>query len=117
MGSTITAHLSSPSELKFNVHILLGSDHYDFPCKSTQTVLSAAEEAGVPLPNSCGVGMCTTCAAKLSEGKVELGEGSVCAPECHQKGFILLCVAYPRSNLKFVAGLEEELFSLGDPYG
>ncbi|PSN20172.1 ferredoxin [filamentous cyanobacterium CCP5] len=64
-----------------------------------QTVLAAAQDAGLDLPTSCGAGVCTTCAALVTSGKVEQSDGMGVSPEMQAEGYALLCVAYPRSNL------------------
>jgi len=104
-------------ETTFDVKVQHDSDRVGFACRADQTVLEAADVAGVTLPSSCGVGMCTSCAAQLTEGNVELGEGSVCGAECQETGFVLLCLIYPRSDLQLIAGQEERLYSLGGPFG
>ena len=43
--------------------------------REDQTILQAAYDAGIDLPSSCNAGVCTTCAAQLSQGSVEQGEG------------------------------------------
>jgi len=95
------------SDPSYKILFQRGSSNYEFTCRHNQTVLDAAEEANVKLPNSCGIGMCTECAALLNEGNVELGAGSVCADECLRKGFTLLCVTYPRSDLKLRADQDD----------
>ena len=95
------------SKSSYKILIQLRSANYEFTCRHNQTVLDAAEEANVELPISCGIGMCTECAAFLNEGDVELGEGSVCADECLERGYTLLCVTYPRSDLKLRADLDD----------
>lgn len=76
-----------------------------------QLILRAAEAAGLDLPNSCNAGVCTTCAAKILEGTVEQSSGMGLSPELQAEGYALLCVAYPRSNLKVETGKEEEVYS------
>ena len=49
----------------FTVIAELDGTSHTFPCSEDQTVLAAAEAAGVPLPSSCCSGVCTTCAARL----------------------------------------------------
>lgn len=77
-----------------------------------KTILQAAYAAGLDLPSSCNAGVCTTCAAKVLEGKVEQGDGMGVSPELQAQGYALLCVAYPRSDLKIESGKEDELYEL-----
>ena len=83
---------------------------YSFPCTAEQTVLAAAEAAGVPLPSSCCSGVCTTCAARISKGSVHQPDAMGVRQELRDQGFALLCVAYPRSDLELVAGQEDALY-------
>ncbi|MBD2744908.1 2Fe-2S iron-sulfur cluster-binding protein [Coleofasciculus sp. FACHB-1120] len=77
-----------------------------------KTILQTASAAGLDLPSSCNAGVCTTCAAKILEGKVEQGDGMGVSPELQAQGYVLLCVAYPRSDLKIESGKEDELYEL-----
>ena len=73
-------------------------------------ILQAAEAAGIDLPNSCNAGVCTTCAAQILEGTVEQSEGMGVSPELQNEGYVLLCVAYPRSDLKIESEKEEIVY-------
>ena len=74
-------------------------------------ILEVAEEAKLELPNSCNAGVCTTCAAQIiGEGTVDQSEGMGVGPELQAEGYVLLCVAYPRSNLKIETGKEDEVY-------
>lgn len=75
-------------------------------------ILRAAGAAGIYLPTSCNAGVCTTCAAQVLEGQVEQGEGMGVSNELQAQGYTLLCVAYPRSNLKIVTEKEDEVYEL-----
>ena len=83
---------------------------YTFPVSEEQTILQAASEAEIELPNSCNAGVCTTCAAQILEGTVDQSDGMGVSPELQQEGYALLCVSYPRSDLKIEAGKEEEVY-------
>ncbi|MBU6250701.1 MAG: 2Fe-2S iron-sulfur cluster binding domain-containing protein [Cyanobacteria bacterium REEB417] len=83
---------------------------HSFSCRSDQTVLAAAEAAGVALPSSCCSGVCTTCAALLSSGSVEQPDAMGVKAELQQQGYVLLCVAFPRSDLALRAGMEDALY-------
>ncbi|MEO0537016.1 MAG: 2Fe-2S iron-sulfur cluster-binding protein [Cyanobacteria bacterium P01_A01_bin.123] len=75
-----------------------------------KTVLVAAQEAGLELPFSCSAGVCTTCAAKLSAGSVDQAEGMGVSPELQSEGYALLCVSFPRSDLKLETEKEDEVY-------
>ncbi|HEY9796774.1 MAG TPA: 2Fe-2S iron-sulfur cluster-binding protein, partial [Leptolyngbyaceae cyanobacterium] len=69
-----------------------------------------ADAAGIDLPNSCNAGVCTTCAAQLLEGTVEQSEGMGISPELQNEGYVLLCVAYARSDLKIESEKEDIVY-------
>ncbi|MEC4804482.1 MAG: 2Fe-2S iron-sulfur cluster-binding protein [Jaaginema sp. PMC 1079.18] len=73
-------------------------------------ILEVAQKAGIELPSSCTAGVCTTCAAKLLTGKVEQGDAMGVSPELQGEGYALLCVAYPRSDIKLESNKEEEIY-------
>jgi ferredoxin len=75
-----------------------------------QTILAAAQAAGLDLPFSCSAGVCTTCAALILEGQVDQTDGMGVSPELQAEGYALLCVAYPRSNLKIETEKEDVVY-------
>lgn len=76
-----------------------------------QKILEAAEASGLILPSSCNAGVCTTCAAKIiGAGAVEQSDGMGLSPELQKEGYVLLCVAYPRSDLKLETEKEDEVY-------
>jgi ferredoxin len=77
-----------------------------------QTILAAAQAAGLDLPTSCGAGVCTTCAAQILSGVVDQSEGMGISPEIRDQGYALLCVAYPRSDLKIESEKEDVVYHL-----
>ena len=88
---------------------LAGSSH-TFPCRADQTVLAAAEAAGVPIPSSCTAGVCTTCAALITSGSVHQPDAMGVKDDLQRQGYALLCVAYPLSDLQVLAGQEDALY-------
>jgi ferredoxin len=92
------------------VHAELEGTTHTFSCREDQTVLNAAEAAGIPLPSSCCSGVCTTCAAVISEGDVAQPDAMGVKADLQQRGFILMCVAFPRADLKLKAGQEDALY-------
>lgn len=60
-----------------------------------QTILDAALDLGADLPYACKGGVCTTCKAKLQEGKVHMDANWGLEQEEVDKGFILTCQSHP----------------------
>jgi len=83
---------------------------YTIPIPADQTVLAAAQAAGLDLPTSCGAGVCTTCAAQLLSGTVEQSEGMGVSVDLQQQGYALLCIAYPLSDLTIETEKEDTVY-------
>jgi ring-1,2-phenylacetyl-CoA epoxidase subunit PaaE len=61
-------------------------------------VLEAALIEGVDLPFACKGGVCSTCRAKLLEGKVEMDNNYALEADELEAGYILTCQSHPRSE-------------------
>ena len=77
-----------------------------------EPIYKAALKAGVQLPIGCDYGGCITCAAKLIEGRVRQPGASALNKRQSQAGYILLCVAQPKSDCIIEDGVEshDELY-------
>lgn len=75
-----------------------------------EKILVIADRENLDLPSSCNAGVCTTCAAKILSGEVDQTDGMGVSPELQGEGYVLLCVAYPRSDLKIELGKEDEVY-------
>ncbi len=85
---------------------------WTFDCAPDQTLLLAALDAGLKLPNSCRNGTCRTCITHLAEGKIEHRiKWPGLSFEERKAGWILPCVASPRTPLKIEAPLAVDLFA------
>jgi ferredoxin len=83
---------------------------YTIPVPADKTILIAAQEAGLDLPSSCNAGVCTTCAALITEGRVNQEDGMGVSLDLQAQGYALLCVAYPLSDLKLETEKEDIVY-------
>lgn len=96
----------------YTVEILHEGQTHTIEVPDDRTVLDVANGLGLNLPVSCTAGVCTTCAAKILEGSVDQADNLGISPELQAEGYALLCVSYPRSNLKIETGKEETVYHL-----
>jgi CDP-4-dehydro-6-deoxyglucose reductase len=91
----------SPRE--YTVHI--EPHHRTIQARDDRSVLEAALGAGLNLPHSCRSGHCGSCRARLIQGEVLYPNGRPLGltEEEAAAGYVLLCQAVPRSDLKVEA--------------
>ena len=73
------------------------SHSFNLPFEGS-SVLEAALMEGVDLPFACKGGVCSTCRAKLLEGKVEMDANYALEADELEAGFILTCQSHPRAE-------------------
>jgi ring-1,2-phenylacetyl-CoA epoxidase subunit PaaE len=87
--------LGSTSEITIKLDGIAFNFHLRY---EGQRILDAALKLGADLPFACKGGVCSTCRAKLLEGKIEMDQNYALEPDEIEKGFILTCQSHPRSE-------------------
>lgn len=84
---------------KSKVTVKLDGIAFDFELPfDGETVLEAALQQGADLPFSCKGGVCSTCKARLMEGKVDMDTNYALEQEEVDAGYILTCQSHPRTE-------------------
>jgi ring-1,2-phenylacetyl-CoA epoxidase subunit PaaE len=78
--------------------LIIDGKRREVPVADGEAILDAALRGGVDLPFACKGGMCSTCRAKLVEGKAEMEVNYSLEPWELQAGFILTCQARPTTD-------------------
>jgi ferredoxin len=94
----------------YTVEILHQGTTHTLQVPEDKTILSVADELGLDLPSSCNAGVCTTCAGQIVTGTVDQTEGMGVSPDLQKQGYVLLCVAYPRSDVKIETEKEDIVY-------
>ncbi len=85
-------------------------------CRSDEPIYDACERAGIQLPIACAYGGCITCAAKLLDGKVRQPGGTAINKRQSKDGYVLLCVAQPKTDCVLEVGVESHTTLYENPF-
>jgi ring-1,2-phenylacetyl-CoA epoxidase subunit PaaE len=90
-----SATLNHPVQMQGDVELMLTLDgkQHTLRMGAQDRVLDAALAAGLDLPYSCKAGVCCTCRAKVTEGKVQMEKNFTLEQWEMDKGFVLTCQA------------------------
>ena len=77
-----------------------------YEVKGRKPLLDELRDAGVDLPYGCRYGGCITCAAKLLEGEVDQRAQVALNNRQINDGYVILCVARPKTDCTFDIGVE-----------
>ena len=78
--------------------------------RASEHIWDEAKAAGINLPAICHQGRCLTCAGELVEpGEFDPSDAVSYYPQDREAGYILLCTAKARSNLRIRTHMQTEM--------
>jgi ring-1,2-phenylacetyl-CoA epoxidase subunit PaaE len=87
---------AAPQEVLATISVTMDGRCRSFPmAPSDESVLDAAERAGLELPFSCRSGICATCRARITHGAAVMTHNIALEPWETEAGFVLCCQARP----------------------
>ncbi|XAR70619.1 hypothetical protein NMG60_11027531 [Bertholletia excelsa] len=102
---------SVPSH-KVTVHDRRRGLTHEFIVPEDQYILHTAESQNITLPFACRHGCCTSCAVRVKSGQIRQPEALGISAELKSKGYALLCVGFPSSDLEVETQDEDEVYWL-----
>ena len=83
-------------EVLATISVVMDGRRRSFPmAPGDESVLAAAERAGLALPFSCRSGICATCRARITQGAAVMTHNIALEPWETDAGFVLCCQARP----------------------
>jgi ferredoxin len=84
--------------------VVLARSGSAFEIRDGETILEAANRAGIFIPSNCRSGTCRTCMTRVLHGRVDHGSDTddelALSAEEYATGYRLLCSAFARSDVE-----------------
>ena len=93
--SNDSGEIEADLEGKTKLSILVDDEETTFSMDKKGTVLDAALEHDLDVPYSCQGGICSSCIARIIEGKAEMAKNQILTDSEIEEGLILTCQAHP----------------------
>lgn len=97
---------------KVTVHDRFRGVVHEFVVPEDQYILHTAESQNITLPFACRHGCCTSCAVRVKSGQIRQPEALGISAELKAKGYALLCVGFPSSDVEVETQDEDEVYWL-----
>ncbi len=80
------------------ITIVLDDEEVSFTMSQKETILDAALKKQLDAPYSCQGGVCSSCIAKVTEGKAVMDKNTILSKDEVDEGLVLTCQAHPVTN-------------------
>ena len=88
----------SESDGTISLTVTVDDEVQTFNVSKSKSLLEAALDNNVDAPYSCQGGVCSSCLARIKEGKAHMRQNSILTDSEVESGFILTCQAYADSS-------------------
>lgn len=105
-ASTSEENTSEIKDGETEVKVVLDEEEETFTMQQTDTILAASLRNKLDAPYSCQGGVCSSCIAKITEGKAVMTKNSILTDDELEEGYVLTCVAHPTTS-KIVVDFDE----------
>ena len=75
--------------------VTVDDEEFSFSMDKKEVVLDAVLKQNIDAPYSCQGGVCSTCIARITEGKAEMAKNQILTDGEIEEGLILTCQAHP----------------------
>ena len=80
------------------ITVIVDDEEKTFMMDATTTILDSALKEGIDAPYSCQGGICSSCLARITEGKAVMDKNSILTDTEIADGFVLTCQAHPTTQ-------------------
>ncbi|MEM9364238.1 MAG: ferredoxin--NADP reductase [Bacteroidota bacterium] len=80
---------------KSKVEVILDDESFTITMEMKEIILDAALKHNIDAPYSCQGGVCSSCIARITEGKAEMVKNQILTDGEIEEGFVLTCQAHP----------------------
>lgn len=94
-NTEVEGEIKSDLQGKTELTVVVDDEEVTFSMDKKETVLEAALDHGLDVPYSCQGGICSSCVARITEGKAEMEKNSILVESEIEEGLILTCQAHP----------------------
>jgi ring-1,2-phenylacetyl-CoA epoxidase subunit PaaE len=84
------------------ITVMVDDEETTFTMPQTKSILEAALDKDIDAPYSCQGGICSSCLARLTEGKATMRQNNILTDSEVAEGLILTCQAHPTSPTVYV---------------
>ncbi len=87
----------SNTDGKTNLKVIVDEEEHELIMNQDNVILNAVLDQDIDVPYSCQGGICSSCIAKIKEGKAEMRKNQILTDEEVAQGLILTCQAQPQT--------------------